>query len=375
MTSTTPSRLRLPGSGSRLLALLWLVSISVWPQPADAQEPNGPTLNGDVKLPDNLWPPEKIVIPAPSIAVATPEPLPPPPVESLTIMLDWFLSPQHAPLLIAKARELYEEQGLDVTLKPPADPSLPAKLLAAGEVDAALARQPLLHLRDQSDERLIRIATLVETPLNAVIVTGDTQPDDLDALATLPYGYATREGAELIVPLLVPGSVRQTDGYSDPVNVHYGSERNLQEGNIQVMADGFYHALPAQLATDGVNANVIPYTELGLPVHDGLILMVNGKTLNERKDTWQHLTIALENAARWIAGDPARAWETLIETYPVLDNSVNKAAWPSIVRHMALRPAAVDTRRYRRMETFLQERGITDMRLPTRALAVDPHAL
>ncbi|GAA3908953.1 hypothetical protein GCM10022228_19440 [Halomonas cibimaris] len=378
MISITAPQLRgRPVAALCLLAMLWLASAAVSAQPSGAEAPADTplTLDSDVALPEGLWPPAKIVMPAPSVAVAPPEPLTPPPVKTLTIMLDWFLSPQHAPLLLAKVQGFYQKEGLDVTLRPPADPSLPAKLLAAGEVDAALARQPLLHLRNHDGSRLVRIATLMETPLNAVIVAGDAASKELDALATRTYGYATQEGAELIVPLLVPDSVRQTDGYTAPRNVHYSGERELRQGNIDIMVDGFDHALPTRLATDGIATRVIPYTELGLPVHDGLILMINGDTLNERKLTWQHLTAALGRATRWIAQNPKRAWQTLIEAYPVLDNSANEAAWPALVRRMALRPAAVDSRRYRRLEAFLQDRGITDARLPTSTLAADPHAL
>lgn len=365
-----------------LLPWLWLVSTGVCAQPTAPATPPAAdnsagtlTLDTEVQVPEGLWPPRQAVIKAPSAAIAPPEPLSPPPVEPLTIMLDWFLSPQHAPLLIAQIRELYQAQGLEVMLKPPADPSLPVKLLAAGEVDAALARQPLLHLSNHDDAGLVRIATLMETPLNAVIVAGDVAPENHAALATRTYGYTTREGAELIVPLLVPEIVRQTDDYVPARNVHYDGERGLQEGSIGVLADGFYNALPAQLATDGISASVVSYADLGLPRHDGLVLMVNGDTLNRRKQIWQHLVIALENAANWIAEHPERAWDTLVEAYPALDNSANADAWPDIVRRMALRPAAVDTRRYQRLEAFLHQRGIIQTLLPTSALAVDPHSL
>ncbi|MDN6297817.1 MAG: ABC transporter substrate-binding protein [Halomonas sp.] len=368
--------------GFTLCLLLWLCSAGAGAQPAAPDTPSATdnttsvlTLDTEVQVPEGLWPAEQVVIKAPSTAISLPEPLSPPPMEPLTLMLDWFLSPQHAPLLIAQLRGLYQEQGLDVMLKPPADPSLPAKLLTAGEVDAALTRQPLLHLNNHDDAGLIRIATLMETSLNAVIVAGDTAPENHTALATRKYGYATREGAELIVPLLVPESVRQTDDYITPRNVHYDGERNLQEGNIGVLADGFYNALPAQLATDGIGSSVVTYAELGLPGHDGLILMVNGDQLKQRKQTWQHLVIALENAARWIVEHPDRAWNTLTEAYPVLDNSANADAWPGIVRRLTLRPGAVDTRRYQRMEAFLQQRGIIQTALPVSSLAVDPHAL
>ena len=136
------------------------------------------SLESDVALPEGLWPagdnsaaevPEE----APSMAVIPPPPLDPPPLKQLTLMLDWYLSPQHAALIVAKERALFAAQGLEIELLTPADPSIAIKLLAAGEVDLALTRQPLLHLHAHDGAPITRIATLIETPLNAVIVAGE----------------------------------------------------------------------------------------------------------------------------------------------------------------------------------------------------------
>ena len=53
--------------------------------------------------------------------------------ERLTVLLDWFVNPDHAALVIAKERGMFEEAGLDVSLVPPADPSAPPRLVAAGQ--------------------------------------------------------------------------------------------------------------------------------------------------------------------------------------------------------------------------------------------------
>ena len=153
------------------------------------------SLESDVALPEGLWPagdnsaaevPEE----APSMAVIPPPPLDPPPLKQLTLMLDWYLSPQHAALIVAKERALFAAQGLEIELLTPADPSIAIKLLAAGEVDLALTRQPLLHLHAHDGAPITRIATLIETPLNAVIVAGEAPAPAAvaDALADLHYG-------------------------------------------------------------------------------------------------------------------------------------------------------------------------------------------
>ncbi|WGI23672.1 ABC transporter substrate-binding protein [Halomonas alkaliantarctica] len=335
------------------------------------------TLNTDVEVPEALWrtSDSENVEEVPTMALAPAPPLVPPPVKRITLMLDWYLSPQHAALVIAQERGLYAAQGLEVEIQSPADPSIAIKLLTAGEVDLALTRQPLLHLHAHNGAPITRIATLIETSLTAVIVTGEQQVKDESTLAELHYGYTTDEGRDLSIPRLLPLSVQQTDDFTPPVNLHFDPIRAMRENQIDAVADGFYHYLPQQLATEGINTHVIRFDELDIPRNDGLVVLANSDTLARRGATWSHFVLAVEQASHWIIDNPDAAWELLISAHPVLDNDINASAWEDILRRIALSPAAVDNRRYAGFETFLHQMDLTEETLPVSRLAVDPHTL
>ena len=93
--------------------------------------------------------------------------------DKLTVLLDWFVNPDHAPLVIAKEGGYFERHGLDVELIAPADPSAPPRLVAAGQGDIAITYQPDLMLQLKEGLPLVRFGTLIETPLNALIVLKD----------------------------------------------------------------------------------------------------------------------------------------------------------------------------------------------------------
>src|SRR3990170_4086701 len=93
--------------------------------------------------------------------------------DKLTVLLDWFVNPDHAPLVVAKEGGFFDRAGLDVTLVAPADPSAPPRLVAAGQADIAVTYQPDLMLNIQEGLELTRIGTLIETPLNCLIVLAD----------------------------------------------------------------------------------------------------------------------------------------------------------------------------------------------------------
>ncbi|MEA2117570.1 ABC transporter substrate-binding protein [Halovibrio sp. HP20-50] len=334
-------------------------------------------LQTDVEVPQALWPAveseDDNVVPTKALTPALP--LEPPPLKHVTLMLDWYLSPQHVALVIAQERGLYAVQGLKVEIQSPADPSIAIKLLSAGDVDLALTRQPLLHLHAHQGAPITRIATLIETSLSAVIITGEEQAESDNNLAGLHYGYTTLEGRDLAIPRLLPNSVRQTNDFTPPENLHFDPARALREGQADAIADGFYHYLPPQLANEGINTHLIRYDELDIPRHDGLVVLANSDTLAKRADTWSRFTLALEEASHWIIDNPEAAWALLIGAHPVMDNAINASAWEDILRRMTLSPAALDTRRYASFEAYLLQMGLIEDPLPVARLAVDPHSL
>ena len=55
-----------------------------------------------------------------------------PTTEKLTLLLDWFVNPDHGPIVIAQENGYFAEQDLEVEVVAPADPSAPPRLVAAG---------------------------------------------------------------------------------------------------------------------------------------------------------------------------------------------------------------------------------------------------
>jgi ABC-type nitrate/sulfonate/bicarbonate transport system substrate-binding protein len=64
-------------------------------------------------------------------------------------MLDWFVNPDHAALVVAQEKGFFAAQNLEVELQTPADPNDPPKLVAAGKVDLAVSYQPQLMIHSQ----------------------------------------------------------------------------------------------------------------------------------------------------------------------------------------------------------------------------------
>ena len=80
--------------------------------------------------------------------------------DKLTVLLEWFVNPDHAPLVVAKERGLFEKAGLDVELLPPADPSIVPRAVASGQAEVGIHYQPNLYLDHAAGVNLVRFGTL-----------------------------------------------------------------------------------------------------------------------------------------------------------------------------------------------------------------------
>ena len=61
--------------------------------------------------------------------------------DQVTLLLDWFVNPDHAPIIVAQEGGHFARAGLDVRIVAPADPNDPPRLVAAKRGDVAVYYQ------------------------------------------------------------------------------------------------------------------------------------------------------------------------------------------------------------------------------------------
>ncbi|MBE0487776.1 MAG: ABC transporter substrate-binding protein [Halomonas sp.] len=352
------------------------------PLEADAEESPPPvddTGERDVEAamtPDGTSPAQEASAPAaimeqgPMVTLTPPEPLEPPPLKRLEIMLDWYPGPQHAALLIAQHRGIFARHGLQITLTTPADPTLPTRLLAAGRIDLAVSRQPLLHLQVDRGLPLLRVGTLVDLPLAGLLLRDDGIMESPAQLAGRRIGYSMEESRELLLPaLLKPHGIALEE--LDLVDVNFSAVVQMVDEDLDGVMTPQRFALPRQLGDEGVTTRLLALEEHGIPRHEGLILVANRDRLGAQKESLRRLLEALAEAAAWSLEHPEEAWALLAVNEPTLDTPANRDTWLAMLLRLSARPAALDHGGYARFEAFLHERGLLETLTPVGKLAVD----
>lgn len=288
--------------------------------------------------------------------------------DKFTVLLDWFVNPDHGPIIIAQEKGYFADQDLDVEIIAPADPSDPPKLVAAGQADLAISYQPQLHLQVAEGLPLMRVGTLVATPLNCLLVLADGPIKDVADLKGGKVGFSVAGVEEaLLGTILTHHGLGMAD--IELINVNWSLSPSLMSGQVDAVLGAFRNFELNQMTIEGVEGKCFYVEEEGVPTYDELIYVANPETMDQ--DKVRRFLRATEQATQFIVNHPQESWEIFSGTSAELQDELNEMAWADTLPRFALRPEALDEDRYARFETFLSEAGLVEGLRPVSALAVD----
>jgi putative hydroxymethylpyrimidine transport system substrate-binding protein len=274
---------------------------------------------------------------------------------TLTLVLDWFINADHAPILVAQQQGYFQQAGIQVKLIEPADPSDGPKMVAAGKADIAITYQPQFMMQVDQGLPLTRIGSLVDQPLDCVVALAVSGIHNLGDLKGKTVGYSAGGIDSLMLKTMLQ---KPRLNLSDIkfINVRYALVQALLSGNIDAFTGGMRNVEPIQLKKSG-HSPVVFYPELnGFPSYEELIFVINPKNQDDRK--LGLFLAALQKGVVYLQQHPQQAWEAAIARYPVLNNPINKASWMDSVQYFSHNPAQLDATKYQTFAEFLQQQKL-----------------
>lgn len=286
--------------------------------------------------------------------------------DKLTVLLDWYVNPDHAPLIIAKEKGYFDAHGLDVTLVPPADPAAPPRLVAAGQAEVAVSYQPNLYLSVKEGLPLVRFGTLVSTPLTALVALKDGPIKKIADLKgkTVGYSVAGLEDA-LLGTMLVDAGLKPSD--VTMVNVNFALSPALIAGKVDAVIGAYRNFELTQIRLEGKEGTAFFPEEHGVPPFDELIYVTHKNLIADAR--LKKFLAAVEEATIFILNHPDEAWGVFVKANPKLDDELNRTAWTDTLRRFAHAPAALDAGRYERFAHFMKGHGLIDKVEPVETYA------
>jgi len=281
--------------------------------------------------------------------------------DKVRVLLDWFVNPDHAALVIAKQRGIFTKHGLDVELIAPADPSAPPKLVAAGQAEYALSYQPTLQMLAAEGLPLVRVGVLVAQPLNALVALEDGPVKTIADFKGRKIGFSIAGFEEALL-----GAMLEKAGLSlkdvTLINVNFALTTALMSKQVDGVIGAFRNFELNDLALHKAKGRLWEVEKNGVPTYDELILVAKRETVDVART--KRFLAAIAEATTWLRANPDEAWGVFSKSGKELDNELNKLAWKDTLPLLAADPTELDRARYQTFADFLVKRGLIKQAAP-----------
>ena len=295
--------------------------------------------------------------------------------ESFDLTLDFYPNPDHAGIYAGERLGYFEDAGLDLRITTPSDPSSPIKQVAAGETDLAISYEPeVLLARDQGLD-VVSVAALVDEPLTSMIWLRDSGIGGIRdlggrtvATAGIPYQTA------YLRSILARSGVDA--GEVDQVDVGLGLLPAILGGRADAILGGFRNVEGVDLAGRGKAPVVTPVDQLGVPTYDELVLVAQGKRLEEDPEQIRLFIAALARGTRAAVAKPALATSAVLGANDALDPRLTRdevaATLPLLAPSKGKPFGYMDAAEWRDFIAWFRDNGqITSLPAPSEALSND----
>lgn len=234
------------------------------------------------------------------------------PLKDVSIMLDWYPNALHTFLYVAKEKGYFAEEGVNLEIQFPANPTDPLNLAAAGKITLGLYYQPdVIIARSNENIPVKSVASIVRSPLNHIVFMENSpikSPKDLEGKTVGYPGIALNES-------LLKTIVENAGG--DPskvelVDVGFDLGASIVAEKVDAVIGAFInHEVPV-LKQKGYETRNFNPVEYGVPTYSEVVLVTSDETLGNQKDEIEAFWRAAVKGYEFMKANPDEALQILL---------------------------------------------------------------
>jgi putative hydroxymethylpyrimidine transport system substrate-binding protein len=241
------------------------------------------------------------------------------------LMLDYFPNADHAPIYDAQARGYFKQAGLDLKIRPPADPAAPIKQVAAGRVDLAISYEPEVLRARSNGLHVVAVGALVRTPLTSIISLPKAKIARAADLKGKTVGTAGIDYQHAYLQTIVDRANVPQSSVKER-NVGFNLVPALVTGKVDAILGGFWNYEAIDLAQRKKHPKVIRIEQAGVPSYDELVFVANADALDREGPLIRSFLAALRRGAIALKRNPGAGVAALVKANPDLDPKLQAAS-------------------------------------------------
>ena len=240
------------------------------------------------------------------------------PLIKVSVALDWFPWSNHSGLFIAKERGYFAEQGLDVEIFTPGDPSTVLQTVASNRDDFGISYQTEVLISREQGVPVVSVMALVQHPLNSVMTlqeSGIAEPKDLAGKTVGWPGIPSDE------PLL--DTMLRSQGLTledvELVNVGFGLVPALISKKVDAIVGAYWVHESISATNQGFELNIMRMEEHGVPDFYELVVVANEEKIANDPELVQRFVRGVMRGYQDAMADPQDAVQLLKRLKPEVD--------------------------------------------------------
>ncbi|MEM6326170.1 MAG: ABC transporter substrate-binding protein [Bacteroidota bacterium] len=279
----------------------------------------------------------------------------------LRLGLEWFLNPDHVPLLLAHDRGWFRDAGIALELIEPEEHLDAVEAIESGEMDCAVT-EPLHLVEDRAKgEMCIGFARFLHTNGGVMATAAIERPRDMVG-TRIQYPGAPGPGGPAIVATMVEadgGPTGTEDGYTRVNNSFYHTDA-LAENKADVATLVFHNFEIVEARHRGLDVRMFALKDWGVPDFCQLVLITHPDKLEAERETFETLVRVLRRGVDAVKQDPDAAREVYFRvTGSDPDDALTRAIYDATVPCFT-HDFSMSADYYRRLERWMHGRGLIE---------------
>ena len=283
------------------------------------------------------------------------------PLIPVRVALDWYINPDHAPLLVAASYGYFAKEGLQVEFIEPTNTASARSLVLSNQADIGIDYQPETMLAISQGLPILVIGNLVPSPLSCTAVLASSSIVGLQDLVgkTLAYSGDPLDAEFMQAELKHSGiSLAQVNLLA----VHMNLMQVLLARRADAVAGFMRNVEPVELKAQGINTRLFYPEQSGVPSYAELIFFVKDNASN--KEVLARFMDAVQEGEATLAKNPQAAWEKVVAAYPrELASSAqikasNDLIWQATVPYFSPRMTYISLPDYQAFNAFMLKTGL-----------------
>ncbi|MEA4826163.1 MAG: ABC transporter substrate-binding protein [Clostridium sp.] len=234
-------------------------------------------------------------------------------LEDVDLVLDWYPNALHSFIYAAIENGYFKEEGLNVHIKFPSNPTDPLALPAAGKATLGIYYQPDVIISRANEKVPVKcIGTIVQSPLNVIISLKEKNINSPKDLSGKTVGFSGNPLNTEYVKTMV-----KADG-GDPnsvkiVDVGFELLSSMITKKVDATTGGLInHEVPV-LKHEGHEINYFDPSKYGVPNYYEAIFVTSDNTLKEKPETLRKFMKACQKGFDFMKNNPDKSLKILLD--------------------------------------------------------------